>query len=220
MSAISTDTSNRAFQAAKNPHLYGWAKKPKRDKTVKRRKLVGARNKSTWAKGGLQNEQLMSGELLRALHEDTDKQLERQRMPGQNDFLNAEKRTGKALFSNKFIAMVLKLNPKLVCEDSKALKGCAAFYEVRYNPATGKQEKRYTAACFRKGLIPEFTIVKEDAAGLVNSDGITYGWRTVLQRLIQGKALRYGDAVRIFGEVHYNDLRGKNWALAVKAFRT
>jgi hypothetical protein len=201
------------------PAGYGFVRTPKPQNQVKRRELVSKRGKSTWQKGSHQIEDVASGDLLAMMHEDTDKQLAPSRMPGQNDFKNAEKRTGQALTSNAFIQMVTKLNPNLICEDSLNSKNCAAFYELRYNPATGKMQKRYTAACFRKGYIPEFTIVKADAADMVSSDGITYGWRTVLQRLIQQKVLRFRDAMTVFGEVHHQDLRGKNWALAVAAFR-
>ena len=181
------------------------------------KKQVDPKGKSIWTGGKWMG---ASQDLLPAMYEDTGKQIERQRMPGQSDFTNAEKRVGRGMFTNQLVKMVTKLNPNLICEDTLAIKGCAAFYEIRYNPTTGRQEKRYTAACFRKGFIPEFTIVREDAAGLISSDTITYGWRTVVQRLIQGKCLRYRQAMEIFGEVHHDDLRGKNWALAVAPFRS
>jgi hypothetical protein len=218
---IETANLERSFKELKRfvPAAYSWTTRPKRDDTVKRRNLVKKNSGSTWHKGGFLPEAVSSGDLLAMMHEETEKALAPMRHPGHNDFKNAAKRTGQALTSNQLIRMVTTLNPNLVCEDSLNSKNCAAFYEVRYNPATGKPEKRYTAACFRKGYLPEFTIVKADAADMVNSDGITYGWRTVLQRLIQQKALRYRDAIEVFGEVHHQDLRGKNWALAVAAFR-
>lgn len=217
---IMGDVRNLKPTVESNPRTHGWVTPPKRDDTVKRRELVKKRSGSSWHKGGFEPEEVYSGDLLKRMHEETDRELEKHRWPGQKDFKDAKKRTGRALSSNDFTRMVLKLCPNLVCEDSLNAKHCAAFYEVIYNPATGKRQKRYTAACFRKGYIPEFTVVKADAADLISSsDCITYGWRTVLQRLIQQKVLRYRDAIEIFGEVHHQDLRGKNWALAVAAFR-
>lgn len=215
---IETNNLDRAFNELKAA-TKRWVTPPKRDDRIKRRELVKKRSGARWAKGSLVDEQVYAGELLARMHEETDKQLEKQRLPGQNDFKNVEKRTGRGMMSSQFIGMVLKLNSNLVCEDSP-LKGCAAFYLIKNNPKTGKREKIYTAACFRKGFIPEWTIIRTDAADMFNSDGLTYGWRTVLQRLVQSKALRYRDAVEIFGEVYHEDLRGKNWALAVAPFRS
>ena len=217
-----TKNLDAAFRAisgrVRDPRAYGWVKR-KKPKPLMRRDMIKPGGTSFWAKGGLVDEKLRSSELLQAMHEDTDRMLESQRMPGQKDFTNTEKRTGKGIMSGEFIKRVLKLNRNLVCEDSLGWKGGAAFYWLKTNPKMGEREKKYTSACFLHGLIPEFTIVKEDAAGLVHSGDITYGWRTVLQRLIAQRALTYAKVREEFGEVEHSDLRGQNWDTAVRPFK-
>lgn len=152
-------------------------------------------------------------DVLKELWERTDKQLARQRWEDQDDFKNEEKRMGKGMWHTEFITRVLKLNKNLVCEDSLSMKGCASFYIVEN---TGK---KYTGACFRKGFLPEFTVMATDRADLPTRDGLTYGWRTVLQRLVQGKAITYRQMLSVFGEVHYGDQRAKHWDRAIAPFR-
>ena len=72
---------------------------------------------------------------------------------------------------------IQRLNPKLIVQDSKAVPGCAAFYKMVHGQLT------YTNASFRHGFVPEFTIMKADAADLVTE--FVYGWRTVLLRLMK-----------------------------------
>lgn len=133
------------------------------------------------------------------------------RYPDQESFENAEKQTGKPLWSHAFIKRVLKLNPDLIVEDSKLVPGCAAFYRM-----VGK-EKKPTNASFRKGLIPEFTIFKPETE--FDSVGITYGWRTVLLRLMKARVLSYAQIFSVWGEVHFGDARGKHWDAYVREFR-
>jgi hypothetical protein len=150
---------------------------------------------------------------LKALWEATDKQLQRQRWEDQEDFKNQEKRMGKGIWHTELVTRLLKLNKDLICEDSQAMKECASFYLVQNNVRT------YTGACFRKGFLPEFTVMKTDRADLPTQDGLTYGWRTVLQRLVQKKAITYRQMLSVFGEVHYGDQRAKHWDRAIAPFR-
>jgi hypothetical protein len=196
---------------------YGW-QTPKKKKTLVRKELVKKNQKSTWAKQGIGTENVYSGDLLAQMFEDTDKLLASQRFPNQDDFKQAERRMGKRMLHTEFVRKVLSLNKNLICEDSIGSKGSAAFYIWR-NGVDGKPEKIYTVACFRKGWIPEWTVMKTDTADLPTQDGLTYGWRTVLQRLIQGKAITYRQVVNTFGDVHRNDLCGKNWAMSTEHFR-
>lgn len=178
-----------------------------------RKNLVRANEGSTWAKGGLAIEDYRTSDLLKAMYDETDKELQKFRHPAQADFMDAKKRIGKGMWSNELIRKVTTLNPNVIFEESQGWKGAGAFYMYKNGL------KVYTAACFLLGYVPEFTIMKEDAAGLVHSDGIRYGWRTVLQRLVQQKALTYRQVVETFGPVEHTDMRGKNWAIATKAFQ-
>jgi hypothetical protein len=133
------------------------------------------------------------------------------RYPDQESFENSEKQTGKGIWSHQLVKQIAKLNPNLFVEDSLLVPGCAAFYKI-----LGK-EKTATGASFRKGLIPEFTIFKPSTE--IDSIAITYGWRTVVMRLVKSRDLRYADVLRIWGEVHHIDARGKHWNMNMREFR-
>jgi len=166
-------------------------------------------------KAPLQKKELLpkqDNEILAAYFEDTDKQLERQRWPGQEDFKNAAKRMEGGMLESDLVRRVTRINPALFAEDSTGSKGCAAFYWKRAG------EKVYTAANWRKGWIPQWTILTTDAADLPTRDGYRPGWRQILQRLIQVGALRRHDVEKAFGIVDLSDLRGRNWHNAVGRF--
>ena len=150
-------------------------------------------------------------EALQAMWEDTESQIAAYRYPDQDSFKNAEKQTGKGMWSNDLVRKVLKLNSKLFVEDSVALPGNAAFY------TTIEGDKKYTNANFKKGFIPEFTIMKCDAADLPVE--FIWGWRTVLMRLVKFGALTMRQINKVWGDVHYSDARGKHWAAHMAGFR-
>lgn len=155
-------------------------------------------------------------EMLQAMREETKKVTDRQRYPDQDEFENASKQAGKGIWSHQLTKQILKLNANLFLEDSILVPGCAAFYKM----VDGK--KKPTGASFRKGLIPEFTIMKpnvEISGTKIDSMGITYGWRTVLMRLVKSGDLSYPQVLKVWGEVHYGDSRGKHWNLNIRAYR-
>jgi hypothetical protein len=191
---------------------FGWVK-PKPKKTLVRKELIKRNEKAAWAKEGLNiKETVAAGDLLGAMYEQTEKDLARQRFPDQEDFKKAERRMGKRMLHTEFIKRVLSLNKSLIYQDSKGAKGSGAFYLVQNGVLI------YTGACFRKGWLPEWTIIKTDAADLPTAEGLTYGWRTVLQRLLQKKAITYRQVETVFGAVRRNDLCGKNWRLNTQNF--
>jgi len=190
---------------------YGW-QTPKKKKLLPRKEMVKKNQKATWAKGGMGTETMYSGDVLARMFEETDKDLQRQRFPNQEDFKQAERRMGKIMQSSEFIKRVLSMNRNLIFEESISCKGNGAFYWIK-----GKR-KVYTAANFKLGWIPEWTIMKTDTADLPTREGLTYGWRVPLQRLIQQRAITKSQADKVFGPDVPGDLRGKNWATAVREF--
>jgi hypothetical protein len=190
---------------------FGW-QTPKKKKPLPRKEIVKRNQKSTWAKGGCGKEDIYSGDLLARMFEETDKDLARQRFPGQEDFKNAEKRMGKIMHSGDFIKRVLSMNRNLIFEESKWNRGHGAFYWMKGT------RKVYTAANFKLGWIPEWTIMKTDTADLPTRDGLTYGWRTPLMRLVEQRAVSKRQVDKIFGPDVPGDLRGKNWAIATQQF--
>lgn len=191
---------------------YGWQAKPK-PQEMGSKKQVSRNQKTVWAREGVGNKDLYSGDLLAMMHEQTDKDLARQRIPNQEDFKQVERRMGKRMLHSDFVRKVLALNRHLIYEDSLYCKGSGAFYLVRQG------KKIYTGACFRTGWMQEWTTVETDTADLVTREGLTYGWRQVLQRLLQQKALSYRQVVETFGDVYRNDLCGRNWSTNVGEFR-
>lgn len=150
-------------------------------------------------------------DMLKHMKQLTDEELDSCRYPDQDSFTNPEKQTGKGMHSNELVRKVLKLNPSLFVEDSWGAPGCAAFYK------TAGDEKKPTGASFRKGFMPEFTIMGTNSQNIPTV--FTYGWRTVLARLLKSGDLTWPQVKRIFGDVHFGDTRGKHWNLNVREFK-
>lgn len=150
---------------------------------------------------------------LHRLWEDTDHLLESERWEDQQDFKNAERQMGKVMHSNELVKRILKLNKNLICEDSLSMKGNASFYLVNE-----QGEKIYSQATFTKGWVPEFTIMYTDTADRPVYYP-KYGWRCVLVRLLKRGYISYRQVLKVFGEVHHHDSRGRHWKLNTAAFR-
>jgi hypothetical protein len=151
-------------------------------------------------------------ELLR-LWEETGKQVEQYRYPDQDDFCNKERQMGKVLSSGELVSRILKMNKNLVVQDGNVFKQNISFYVVK------DKQLQYTNAYCERGFVPEFTIMKEDAAGLP-SIYPTWGWRTVLVRLLKFGAISWQQVLDTFGDVKFSDSRGKHWKNQVAGFRT
>jgi hypothetical protein len=124
-------------------------------------------------------------EELDRLWQETDKQLERERIPRQEDWKNRERQRGTAMHSNELIRRVIKLNPAIWAEDSIRCKGNAGFYYP--SPVFGS--KTFTGAHFKKGMVREFSVVFVDAAD--RPVAVEYGWREVLCRLLKLKLISW-----------------------------
>lgn len=118
---------------------------------------------------------LAADELAR-LQEDTAKQIERERLPGQDDFENLERQKGYPLSSGEVLFRIGKMNSAIWCE-SHVLGRVSLFY------ATREGERKYTNAHFPQGAVWEFCQIYPDLAGRpVRYD---LGWREVLHRLMK-----------------------------------
>ena len=190
-------------------HTKGWIT-PKKKPTLRRDRHVKGPAKMRGPNGTRTFDS--SEEMLKAMWQDTDAQLAPYRFPDQESFKNVAKQTGKGIWSNTLVKQILKAAPHLICEDCIAIPGCAGFYKV----VDG--EKKFTNASFRRGFVPEFTIIKTDAADLPVE--FTYGWRTVLLRLVKSRDLTMNQINRVWGDVHYGDERAKHYAAYTQEFRT
>ena len=160
-------------------------------------------------------EQLPSRDMdeLKRLWSKTDGMLAAQRWEDQDDFKNVQRQMGKSMASGELVLRISKLNGRLVVQDSLSMKGSAAFYYVNVDKSL-----KYTNAIFDKGIVPEFTIMRTDAADLPVYYP-KYGWRTVVVRLLKGGYISYSQVLKHFGEVEHHDSRAKHWSLNVTNFR-
>jgi hypothetical protein len=153
-------------------------------------------------------------EMLKAMHEQTQRKLAPHKFPDQIAFENADKQIGKGIWSNVLVKQIVKLAPNLFVEDCVAIPECSGFYKMVFGA------KKFTGASFKRGLMPEFSIFTPDNAGQMTSTGITYGWRMVLALLLESGDLKLHQIVRAWGDVEYSDTRGKHWSAKVRKFRT
>lgn len=172
---------------------FGWVA-PKKRQPLPRKEQLNPRNQ----------------DVLAEMWEKTDKQLAANRFPGQEGFKDKLRQMGTPMHSSALITKVQKLNPRLVAEDSTNCRGNAGFY---YSTATG--EKRFTGAHFRKGVLPEFSVIETDAADLPVR--VQYGWREVLARLVKSGQLTLRQVVKAFGDT--NTVQSDNWRREIQPFR-
>jgi hypothetical protein len=122
-------------------------------------------------------------EELARLQEDTGKLIERERVPGQDDYENHKRQEGTWLHSNELVRRITGINPGVWVEDSINCPGHANFYYSKDG------RKACAQAPFKKGPLREFNIIHNDAAG--RPVGIEYGWREVLKRLLQKRLISW-----------------------------
>jgi hypothetical protein len=153
-------------------------------------------------------------EMLKGMHQATDKKLEAYRMPGQEHLKNSERQYGNGMWSRDLVAAVCKLNPNLWVEDSINVPGCAGFYKMvgETKVAAGSPN-----ASFRHGFMPEGTVCKADKADLLVE--FVYGWRQVLVRLRKSGDLNERQFRSIYGYIPYSDDRGQRFASDLGEFR-
>lgn len=158
-----------------------------------------------------QLQRLSPQEQLKRNFEDTDKRLDRFRLSDHNDLQDVRKRVGQALFHQEFIRRVEKLTNKRVwAEDSyRDPLNVAGFYHVKNGVKT------YICA-FDKGAMPEFSVIVTDAADLPIKE--KRGWRTVLTRLMQAKAITWPQVVYGFGDGQEHAASDR-WSFNTREFR-
>ena len=134
---------------------------------------------------------------------DTHKMLDRYRLSDHEELKKSEKRTGQMLFHTDLIRRIEKITHKRVwAEDSKHDTNVCGFYTTATNPDKtsadfGKPVKKFICA-FDKGALPEFSHIITDERDLPIRE--KRGWRTVLTRLMQAKALTWPQVVYGFGD--------------------
>jgi hypothetical protein len=195
-------------------HTKNWAVPPKRPELKPERIARGpCRIKLKDEHGRKQETYRNPDEMLKAMHAETQRKLAPHRFPDQDSFENAEKQLGKGMWHTQLVKKILKLAPNLFVEKCVAIPECSGFYKMVFGTKT------FTGASFKRGYVPEFTIMQPDNAGQMTSTGITYGWRMVLARLVISGDLKMNDVRRHFGDVEYSDDRGKHWAAKVGKYR-
>lgn len=116
---------------------------------------------------------------LARLQEETGSLIERERIPGQDEYEKEKQQRGTVLHSNDMVRRILRMNPCLWVEDSINCPGHANFYY----PAGVSGKKTCAGSPFKKGPVREFSVIFHDAAG--RPVRVEYGWREVLHRLLK-----------------------------------
>jgi hypothetical protein len=133
---------------------------------------------------------LSAKEALQRSYQDTDAKLDQYRLPDQEDLKNIEKRIGHAMFYTEFIQRVEKVTGRRVWfEGSNVTPTVMGAYTTVAN------QKTYICS-FDKIAMPENSIVVTDDRNLPIKE--IRGWRTVITRLIQSKAMTCSEAKRAF----------------------
>lgn len=143
--------------------------------------------------------ELKDNETIAKLWEQTDNELERERLPDQENWKNADRQRGLPMDSNDLIRRVRVLNPLLWAEDSRNCPGHAGFY------FTQDGRKAFSGAHFKKGIVFEFSRIYVDAAD--RPVAVEYGWREVLHRLLKKKLIKWKQMVKVFPI--YNSVRSE-----------
>jgi len=133
------------------------------------------------------------------LWEDTDKKLQAERVPDQENWKNADRQRGIPLETNDLIKRVREMNRGIWAEDSLNCPGHANFYFVQNG------HKQCAGSPFKKGVVFEFSRIFVDAAD--RPVAIEYGWREVLHRLMKKKLITWKQIVKSFPI--YNSVRSE-----------
>ena len=157
---------------------------------------------------------LSAKEALQKSFEDTDRRLRIYRLTDHEELKDVRARFGRPLSSQELIRRVLKLNSALWVEDSINMPGNCGFYRTHTPQFPGDSDKQFLAA-FPKGVLPEFSIILTDAADLPIKE--QRGWRTVLLRLIQQKALNMAGVLEAFGDAY--NATAKRWMQYTQRYR-
>jgi len=145
----------------------------------------------------LGDKSLRGAEALAQSFEQIDKSLQQYRLPDHEQLKDVDARMGKPLHFAELIRRVVKLNPSLWAEDSINRPGNVGFYRHRTPTPEDPCDKEYLVA-FPKDILPEYSIIETDAADLPVKE--KRGWRTVLLRLLQQRALTIEQVSSAFDE--------------------
>jgi hypothetical protein len=152
--------------------------------------------------------------LLRAF-EETDRRLQVYRLTDHEELKDTKARFGYPLSFVELIRRVRKINPALWVEDSINMPGHCGFYRYKRPKQPDDPDKEFLAA-FPKEVLPEYSIVLVDKADLPIKE--MRGWRTVLLRLIQQKALLLQDVLIAFGDAC--SISSSRWRQYTQNYRT
>jgi hypothetical protein len=133
--------------------------------------------------------QLSTNEELARLQEDTARQIEKERIPGQDDFENLERQRGYPLSSGEVLFRVLCMNP-LIWPEERMRGRVSLFYSTR------EGERQFTGAHFPQGMVWEFSQCYPDCAG--RPVRWEYGWREILHRLMKKGLIRWHQIRKLF----------------------
>ena len=128
------------------------------------------------------------------LWEDTDKKLEHDRIPNQENWTNPERARGNAIHSSEIILRVRKMNPDIFVLDSPISRERAGFYYI------SNGLPKFTGAHFQKGMVREHCLIYKDLSN--RPTGYELGWREILGRLRRKGLISWEQMKRYFPIYH------------------
>lgn len=150
-------------------------------------------------------------EALARLYEDTDRRLRQFRLPDHDALKQRERLIGTPMAHTELIRRVTKLNPRVWAEDSINFPENWGFYTTDQHGA-----KTFIVAA-AKGFLPEHSWIEADRADLATKEH--RGWRTVLTRLLDAKALNWSQVTEAFGDTN-STARNLRWRKNTARHRT
>ena len=145
------------------------------------------------------------------------KNARRYRIHGQDELEDSGRSGGARLYYTEIIRRIQNLNPSILIKEGS--DGQVAIYRPKrrdeydweqFDPKAGanwRWDHEYVSG-MPKDWVPEYSGITLDSSNLPTRE--FRGWRSVLIALIKGRALRYRDVIREFGDPS-NDRRSSLW---------
>ena len=167
--------------------------KPESDFSSIARAQARAKDDNAWCQPCVTlmfNSRLNPTEALASLEEDTDRSLQKFRLPEQDTLTKEEARWGRAMHHTDFLSKLRIIVPGLVVQEAPYTPNAFSLYQVKGDTVQylGWMHQEYA---------PEFEVIITDKRNLPIAQ--KRAWRTVLLRLIKSGVITEQQANQVFG---------------------
>lgn len=168
--------------------------KPESDFSSVARAQARAGDDNAWCQGCVSlmfNSRLSPTEALASLQEDTDRSLQKFRLPDQDFLSKEEARWGRPMHHTDFISKLRTIVPGLVVMEAPYTPNAFSLYLV-------KGEQVQYLGWMQQEYAPEFEVIITNERNLPVAQ--KRAWRTVLLRLIKAGIITEQEAQEVFGQ--------------------